>query len=76
MSAQLRSAQRQHDNACDCCGPASIELDDAEISNLLAQAGVEDSLLEAAIFACRNDDFGYLQQQYARLAGPVIEAAR
>ena len=47
-------------------------LDDAEITDLLATAGVDDSILEAAVYAVRNQDFGYLVRQYERLAGPLV----
>ena len=33
-------------------------LDDAEITDLLATAGVDDSILEAAVYAIRNQEFG------------------
>jgi hypothetical protein len=77
-----RDAQRAYDNACDCCDPEgeslaifASDLSDGEVTNLLAQAGVDDELLEAAVYAVRNQDFGYLVRQYERQAGPVIQQA-
>ena len=53
----------------------AADMGDGEITNLLAEAGVDDSLLEAAVYAVRNQDFGYLVRQYEREAGPVIRKA-
>ena len=76
-----RDAQRAYDNACDCCDPEgeslaifASDLSDGEVTNLLAQAGVDDELLEAAVYAVRNQDFGYLVRTYERQAVPVILA--
>ena len=78
-----RDAQRQYDNACDCCHDShgewldslAADMSDGEVTNLLALAGVDDELLEAAVYAVRNQDFGYLVRQYERLAGPVVREA-
>ena len=48
---------------------------DRDITHLLAVAGVDDSILEAAVCAVRTQDFGYLVRTYERLAGPVIRQA-
>ena len=52
----------------------AADMGDGEIVNLLDEAGVADTLFEAAIFAWRNDDFGYFTRTCERLAVPVIEA--
>jgi hypothetical protein len=78
-----RAAQRQHDNACDCCGDthgAALEMlaadfTDGEVTNLLAEAGIDDTILEAAVYAVRHNDPLYLVRTYERLAGPVIQKA-
>jgi hypothetical protein len=48
---------------------------DADIAEMLTDKGLEDSILQAAIYAIRNDQFAYLIREYNRLAGPVIDAA-
>jgi hypothetical protein len=78
-----RDAQRQHDNACDCCGDThgewldslAADLSDGEVTNLLAEAGIDDTILEAAVYAVRHNDPLYLVRTYERLAGPVIQKA-
>ena len=45
---------------------------DMEIVNLLDEKGASDEILEAAVYAVRNQDFGYLVRQYERLAGPLV----
>jgi hypothetical protein len=78
-----RDAQRHLDNACDCCGDTegewldslAADLSDGEVTNLLAEAGIDDTILEAAVYAVRNNDPLYLVRTYERLAGPVIQQA-
>jgi len=78
-----RDAQRQHDNACDCCAISegewldslAADMGDMEIVNLLDASGTSDAILEAAVYAVRNQDFGYLLREYERQAGPVIQKA-
>lgn len=52
----------------------AADMGDGEITNLLAEAGIDDAILEAAVYAVRNQDFGYLVRQYERQALPVIQA--
>jgi len=52
----------------------AADMGDGEIVNLLDAAGVDDAILEAAVYAVRNQDFGYLVRQYERQAVPVILA--
>jgi hypothetical protein len=78
-----RDAQRQHDSRCDCCGDSegewldslAADLSDGEVTNLLAEAGIDDTILEAAVYAVRHNDPLYLVRTYERLAGPVIQQA-
>ena len=77
-----REHQRQIDNRAEpidthgeWLDSLAADMGDGEITNLLAEAGVDDSLLEAAVYAVRNQDFGYLVRQYEREAGPVIRKA-
>ena len=78
-----RDAQRQVDSMCDCCGDThgaaldmlAADYADGEIVNLIYEADLTYSITLAAVYAVRNQDFGYLVRQYERQAGPVIQKA-
>ena len=82
-ATQLAHAAANHQSACDCCHDSegewldslAADMGDMEIVNLLDASGASDAILEAAVYAVRNQDFGYLVRQYERQAGPVIQKA-